>query len=51
MMSVLVVVLDRDDSLPGWKMDEWRRQSPGGLHVPATQKRPRTKDDDEDEKD
>jgi hypothetical protein len=33
-----------------WKKDEWRKQATGVSLVPP-EKRPRTKDDDEDEKD
>ena len=49
----IVVVLrpigDRDGLL-GWKEDEWRKQAVRVSLVPP-EKRPRTKDDDEDEKD
>jgi hypothetical protein len=36
--------------LPGWKKDEWRKQVVEVSLVPP-EKRPRTKDDDEDEED
>jgi hypothetical protein len=36
--------------LLGWKEDEWRKQAEGVSVVPP-EKRPRTKDDDEDEED
>jgi hypothetical protein len=37
-------------SLLGWNEDEWRKQAVGVSLVPP-EKRPRTKDDDEDEQD
>ena len=36
--------------MPGWKKDEWRKQVEEVSLVPP-EKRPRTKDDDEDEED
>ena len=45
------VVLDWDrGGLLGWKKDEWRKQAVG-LSLLPPEKRPRTKDDDEDEED
>jgi hypothetical protein len=51
MTSVLVIFLDWDCRLPGWKRVEWRRQSARDLPVPAIPETAENDHDDEDEKD